>query len=96
MNAACNEKPTEPVPPLLSPWPIPRRSNWVERAHEPLMDKELAAIRRCAQWGSPPGNSIWIESIVHRLGLESTLRPRGRPQVRPLKISYDNSINKES
>lgn len=88
---------TEPVPNLLSPWPIPRRPNWVERVNEPLTDKELAAIRRSAQRGSPLGDATWMESIVQRLGLESTLRPRGRPQVRPIKVSNDHSTeNKES
>ena len=81
-------QPTEPDPCLLSPWPIPRRSNWLERVNEPLTDQELAAIRRCAQRGSPHGDSAWITSTAQRLGLESTLRPRGRPQIRsapPLK-----------
>ena len=90
-------QPTEPAPSLLSPWPIPRRSNWVERVNEPLTDKELAAIRRCAQRGSPLGDSTWIESTVQRLGLESTLRPRGRPQIRPLApADGDADENKES
>ena len=46
---------TDPAPSLLSPWPIPRRPNWIERVNEPLTDKELAAIRRCAQRGAPHG-----------------------------------------
>jgi putative transposase len=68
---------TEPVPRLLSPWPIPRHPHWVERVNEPLTDRELAAIRNCAQRGAPLGDADWIESTVNRLGLESTLRPRG-------------------
>jgi putative transposase len=90
-------QPTEPFPTLLSPWPIPRRPNWLDRVNEPLTDKELAAIRRCVQRGSPLGDATWIESIARRLGLESTLRPRGRPQVRPLKPSNNDPIdNNES
>jgi len=90
-------QPTEPAPCLLSPWPIPRRSNWIERVNEPLTDKELAAIRRCAQRGAPHGDSTWIESTVERLGLESTLRPRGRPQIRPVPpTNRDATENKES
>ena len=72
----------ESEPALLSPWPLPRLPRWVERVNEPLTDDELAAIRTSAKRGSPYGEASWIESSVKRLGLESTLRPRGRPQVR--------------
>jgi putative transposase len=77
---------------LLSPWPIPRSPNWVAKVNEPLTELELAAVRRCAQRGSPLGDSAWIKSTVKRLGLESTLRPRGRPQVR----FVDDAQNNES
>jgi len=73
----------EPEPKLLSSWPIPRLPNWVERVNEPLGEKELEAVRRCAQRGSPLGEETWVESIARRLNLESTLRPRGRPRTRP-------------
>ena len=72
----------EPAPRLLSPWPIPRLPKWVERVNEPLSEKELAAVRRCVNRGSPFGDKRWVESTAKRLRLESTLRPRGRPQVR--------------
>jgi len=72
----------EPDPALLSPWPLARLPRWVERVNVPLTGGELAAIRTSAQRGSPYGEASWIESNVKRLGLESTLRPRGRPQVR--------------
>ena len=36
----------EPKPTLLSPWPTPRLSNWVERVNEPLTKSELDAVRR--------------------------------------------------
>lgn len=76
----------EPEPKLLSPWPIPRLPNWVDRVNEPLTDGELKAIRNCAQRGAPLGDEGWIEAIARRLDLESTMRPRGRPRVRPLPL----------
>jgi putative transposase len=82
----------EPVPCLLSAWPIARLPNWVERVNEPLTAAELAAVRRSAQRGTPLGESSWIEATSQRLGLASTLRPRGRPQVR----SGVKSANNES
>ena len=72
----------EPVPALLSPWPIPRAPQWVSRVNDALTDRELTALRRSAQRGSPFGDSAWIESTAQRLGLAPTLNPRGRPQVR--------------
>lgn len=72
----------EPTPHLLSRWPIPRAPNWVARVNKPLTDGELDAIRRSARRGSPLGDGSWIESTAKRLGLGSTLRPRGRPRTR--------------
>ncbi len=72
----------EPKPTLLSKWPIPRQPRWVQRVNEALSEKELEAIRRCTQRGRPFGDESWTESTASRLGLESTIRPRGRQRVR--------------
>lgn len=72
----------EPDPKLLSPWPLPRLPNWVERVNEPLTKNELDAVRISAQRGRPLGDETWVESIAKRLNLESTMRPRGRQQLR--------------
>ena len=42
--------------------------------------KELEAVRRSVQRGQPYGSELWSEQIVRTLGLESTVRPRGRPR----------------
>ena len=76
----------EPDPKLLSAWPIPRLPNWTRRVNEPLTEKEIAAVRWSLKRGSPFGNEAWVKSTARRLELESTLRPRGRPQVRNLPI----------
>ena len=72
----------EPKPNLLSKWPIPRLPRWLDRVHEPLSDKELDAIRICAQRGRPLGDATWTESTAKRFNLDSTMRPRGRQRVR--------------
>jgi putative transposase len=82
----------EPEPPLLSPWPIPRSPRWMDRVNAPLSEAELNAVRHCVRRSSPLGDEQWIETTAERLGLKSTLRPRGRPRVRPLS----KSSNKES
>ena len=69
----------EPEPKLLSPWPIARTPNWLERVNQPLREKELAAVRTCVQRGRPFGEEAWMREVAERAGLVYTLRPRGRP-----------------
>ncbi len=66
---------------LLAPWPLPRKPSWVEHVNEPLTEAELAAIRRSAHRGNPYGAPHWTERVVRAFGLETTLRPRGRPKL---------------
>jgi putative transposase len=40
---------------------------------------ELEALRRCVDRGTPYGSPAWVEKTAQRLGLQSTLHPRGRP-----------------
>lgn len=65
---------------LLAAWPLPRRPSWVDHVNEPQSEGELEAIRRSIQRGRPFGDDTWTDRIARRLGLESTLRPRGRPK----------------
>jgi putative transposase len=60
--------------------PTPRPVNWLEWLHEPLTPAELEAVRRSVNRGAPFGSAGWMLSTAERLGLESTLRPRGRPR----------------
>jgi hypothetical protein len=46
----------------------------------PQSDQELEAIRRSLRRGKPYGSDAWTTHIADKLGLESTLRPRGRPR----------------
>jgi len=73
---------TEPAPALLSPWPVSRSPNWIDRVNAPMSEAELAAVRLSIQRGRPFGDERWTTTTAARLGLTSTLRPRGRPQVR--------------
>ena len=86
-------QPTDPDPVLLSPWPIPRSQNWVDRVNRPLTEKELATFRKSADKGSPHGSLEWMQQTAARLGLASTLRNRGRPPVRSPEFPGENTIN---
>ena len=85
----------EPEPRLLSSWPLPRLPGWTARVNESLTKQELDAVRLSAQRGKPMGDEAWVESIARRLSLESTMRPRGRPQVRFPKHPEENQ-NKQT
>jgi putative transposase len=65
---------------LLATWPLPRKPSWVDHVNEPLTDLELAAIQRSVHRGRPFGDHSWTDREAHRLGLESTMRPHGRPK----------------
>ena len=66
-------------PSYLVAGPVKRPRHWLEWVNQPLTLKELAAIRHSVTRGTPYGGSAWVEHTAQRLGLESTLRPRGRP-----------------
>ena len=65
---------------LLASWPLARRPGWVEHVNTPQTEAELAALRRSAWRGCPYGDEPWSERMIRRLGLESTVRPQGRPK----------------
>jgi putative transposase len=72
-------------PPQLSflhAGPVPRPREWAAHVDAPQTEAELAALRRCAARGTPFGAEGWVGPTVTRLGLEYTLRPRGRPPGR--------------
>jgi putative transposase len=64
----------------LSKWPLPRPRNWARLVNQPQTEAELEAIRRSVIRGQPYGDDAWVRRMAKRLGLESTLRPRGRPK----------------
>jgi putative transposase len=66
--------------PVLDPGPVPRPDNWLQYVNEPQTEAEVERLRECLRRGRPFGNSSWMEKTAHRLGLEASLRPRGRPR----------------
>ncbi len=64
----------------LYPWPLPRPSDWARIVDQPQDKAELHALHGSLQRGTPLGSPEWTEHTARLLGLESTLRPRGRPR----------------
>jgi len=67
-------------PSYLTDGPMDRPSDWVRRVNRPETDAELEAIRRSVNRSAPFGSKAWQARTAARLGLQSTLRPRGRPR----------------
>ena len=70
----------KPIPVLLEPGPVPRDAAWVARVNRPMSETELASLRQCVTRGAPYGTESWARATAAELGLESSLRPRGRPK----------------
>jgi putative transposase len=64
-------------------WPTPYREDWEHWVNLPQTAAEEAALLNCIKRGRPYGSDRWIAQTAEALNLQSTLRPRGRPQVRP-------------
>lgn len=77
----CRQKTDQP--PRVDQWPVPRPRDWVSQVNNAATSGEIDSVRRCAQRGTPYGQPVWAQSVAMRLGLESTMRPRGRPKKGP-------------
>ena len=64
----------------LSPWPEQRPADWLDIVNQPQSEAELRSLRHCVNRGCPFGDSDWVTATARKLGLEATLRPRGRPR----------------
>jgi putative transposase len=73
-------RPSVRRPELLSDWPVPCPRNWLAMVNRVQSEAELTALRRSTARGTPFGSERWTQRVARRLGLESSLRPRGRPK----------------
>lgn len=65
---------------LPSDGPVPKRSQWTRFVNGVETNAELDVLRRSVARGTPFGDETWQQSTAVQLGLESSLRPRGRPR----------------
>jgi putative transposase len=67
------------TPAWMHEGPLPLPEGWLAYVNGVETEGELAALRRCASRGAPWGDAAWQGRTVDALGLQATLRPRGRP-----------------
>ena len=65
---------------LVDEVPIELPDAWDKYVDEPLTEKELKKLRQAVNRQSPYGSCEWQIQACKELGLESTIRPRGRPK----------------
>jgi putative transposase len=65
---------------LLHAWPLPVPGRWIARVNRPETESELKSLRTSVKRGTPFGTSQWQSRTAKKLGLEWTLRARGRPR----------------
>ena len=91
-SAAAAREADWPTELVLSPWPTPsgsavvmdgsrRPRQWLRQVNTPMSEAELAALRITAQRGRPYGEPGWVDRMIARFDLASTLRPPGRPKA---------------
>ena len=74
------EKAAGPMAGKLAAWPVRMPRNWLERVNRPEDEKELATLRTSRDRGRPYGEADWTAATAARLGIDSSLRPVGRPR----------------
>jgi len=65
---------------LIDEAPIELPREWGKFVDEPMTEKELERLRQSVNRQSPYGDSLWQIKACKEFGLESTIRPRGRPR----------------
>ncbi len=73
-------------PVTLAPWPVAVPADWAQFVNTPLRSSELEACRLAVARGRPFGRVSWQVRTAQQLGLEATLRPRGRPRRHPCGV----------
>jgi putative transposase len=65
---------------LLHRWPLHEPADWVRLVNRVQSEAELKAVRHAIRRGAPLGSPQWQRRTAAKLGLEWTLRARGRPK----------------
>ena len=65
---------------LLCDGPIPKTAQWTRRVNGVETEAELKSLHHSLARGTPFGDTRWQKKTAAELGLETSLRPRGRPK----------------
>ena len=65
--------------PVLAVSPVPHALDWLPYVNEPQTEAEVESLRECIRRRRPYGDDAWAQRTARQMGLEASLRPRGRP-----------------
>lgn len=65
---------------FLAEGPLTRPNNWIAIVNQDQSAGELERVRSSVNRGSPFGDEIWKKRMAAKLGLEHSIRLRGRPR----------------
>lgn len=65
---------------MIGELPIHIPADWAACVDLPMTVTEVERLRRSVNRRTPFGTDDWVETVCEKLGLESTLHERGRPQ----------------
>jgi len=66
---------------LLSDGPVAKPTQWTRIVNGVETEEELKALRQSVDRGTPFGEASWQASTAVELGIEASIRPRGRPRL---------------
>ena len=69
--------------PVLTPSPVRHRVDWLRHVNQAQTEAEVERLRECIRRRRPYGDEQWTEETAKAMGLEASLRPRGRPRKKP-------------
>jgi putative transposase len=78
-SAYVRQSRSHELKPLLADWPVRRPANWPDLLNTPFTEEERKAIRQHIERSRPMGDEQWVKRTAKALGLQQSLRPRGRP-----------------
>jgi REP-associated tyrosine transposase len=61
-------------------WPIARPRDWLRKVNAIMTKPELERLHESLKRGRPFGSEAWVLRTAEKLGLQFTLRDRGRPK----------------
>jgi REP-associated tyrosine transposase len=70
-------------PSWLLDGPVKKPRGWARRVNLAMDKQVLEAMDTCIARGRPYGGERWSKRVASDLGIESSLRPLGRPRVKP-------------
>lgn len=79
---------------VIDELPIELPKAWESCVHMMLTESDLQRIRESVNRQSPYGTPVWVTTLCRELGIESTIRPRGRPKkiVRSRKKTFSEAV----